>query len=294
MANKVKMKCAVCHATFKSSKPTQLLCDNCERKRRQERAAQEAAKPAAKPETSADAGGKPAWLAGAVVRAPDTDPVPALNQRPRPQPAGHDHDHPAPRAVGHVATPARPGKPQDRHDKLPKEARQAAAKAPRPPREHKEPLLPYAPTPEQIEQIEQRYRDLAQPEFDGIRTRIAHDLSLPKTIVKKVIATLLSREHLPSWWEMQRFDGTPEEQEQIKAAYEKYLPVPPLGVHKLIAQEIDMSPIKVYRGIRNVRLALGLPVYNPPETHPELAQAKEQADVLARERDVTPEASAAQ
>ncbi len=248
MGKQVKMKCATCHKAFKTNKSSQLLCDECERKRRLEKANAQlvAAKPIARAATPS--GARPAWLDGAVTTTverpkgiapgPTTTRPPQVNARANP---------PAP-AASPSATVAR-------------------VVSPKPKKEIKVPPKPPQPTPELVAAIEERYRTLAQPEFDGIRTQIAQEFGLPKSTIKTIVANLCKREHLPSWWDLQAYQGSPEDLERIKAAYLPYLPVPPIGVHRVLATELQLPPATIYHGIRTVRLALGLPTFNPPELH---------------------------
>src|ERR1700724_3252611 len=121
--------------------------------------------------------------------------------------------------------PAYPGNPRGGPRGKPKTPRPSAP--PRPKREKTPPPPPFTPTPEQVQQVEERYLELAQPaEFDGIRTQIAKELSIPKKAVKKIIKDLRARQNIPSWWELQTYKGSAEELEKIKALYEPYLPVP--------------------------------------------------------------------
>jgi hypothetical protein len=142
------------------------------------------------------------------------------------------------------------------------------AAPPKPKREKIPPPEPFNPTPEQITQVEQRYLELAIPtEFDGIRSQIAHELSIPKKAVKQIVKALREREHIPSWWETQTYKGDEEEKARIKSAYEPYLPVPPVGVHRKIADELDLKPGTVYQAIKTIRTEMNLPPYNDPELH---------------------------
>ncbi|HKT36976.1 MAG TPA: hypothetical protein VJR48_01305, partial [Ktedonobacterales bacterium] len=70
-------------------------------------------------------------------------------------------------------------------------------------RPHREKLAPFEMTDEMRATIERRYLELSQPvEFDGIRTRIASELNLPKPVVKQVVRELRAKRQLPSWWEL--------------------------------------------------------------------------------------------
>ncbi|GLV57260.1 hypothetical protein KDH_40960 [Dictyobacter sp. S3.2.2.5] len=164
------------------------------------------------------------------------------------------------------------------------------AAAPKPKREKTPPPEPFKPTLEQITQVEERYIALAQPsEFDGIRTQIAKEFSIPKKAVKKIIKDLRDRQNIPSWWEIQTYKGSQEELDRIKAIYEPYLPVPPVGVHKKISDELELKPGTVYQAIKAIRTEMNLPQYNDPKFHEEelaehikRAQAKKAAAEAAK------------
>jgi DNA-binding MarR family transcriptional regulator len=147
------------------------------------------------------------------------------------------------------------------------------------------------PTSEQIVQVEERYTQLAQPsEFDGIRTQISKELNIPKKAVKKIIKDLRDRQHIPSWWEVQTYKGSQEELDRIKEAYQPYLPVPPMGVHKEISEKLNLKPGTVYQAIKTIRIELKLPQYNDPKYHEEEIAAhikKLQAKKIAHEANET-------
>lgn len=152
--------------------------------------------------------------------------------------------------------------------KKPKQARPAPE--PKPKREKTPPPEPFTPTAEQISKVEERYTQLSQPsEFDGIRTQIAKEFDIPKKAVKKIIKDLRDRQHIPSWWEIQTYKGSMEELERIKNAYQPYLPVPPVGVHKEISEKLALKPGTVYQAIKTIRVELNLPQYNDPKYHEE-------------------------
>jgi hypothetical protein len=273
--SKLRVKCGKCGTVFKTNNTRQIYCNACTRQLHQEKIAAQA-KPASRPQP-ATIGAKPAWLnsAGAPAHATVTSPTPTHERRPaRPSPVSQAPEPRDPGVQKHEPEQSEGHSQGQPHGTKQKKPAKPASTPPKPKREPKPASEPFVVTDEQIALIEQRYIELAQPaEFDGIRTQIARELGIPKSVVKKAIATLRARDNLPSWWDLRGFDGTPEEQEQIRRAYERYLPVPPLGVHKIIAEEIQMPPVRVYLGIRSVRQAMGLPPYNPPESHPELASA---------------------
>jgi hypothetical protein len=152
----------------------------------------------------------------------------------------------------------------------PKPKASKPAQPPKPKREKIPPPPPFVPTPEQVTQVENRYLELAQPtEFDGIRTQIAQELAIPKTAIKKIIKDLRDRQDIPSWWELQTYKGSEEELARIKVAYEPFLPVPAVGIHKKIAEELNLKPGDVYQAIKAIRQELNLPQYNDPSFHEE-------------------------
>ena len=75
------------------------------------------------------------------------------------------------------------------------------------------------------------------------------------------------RQSIPSWWELQTYKGSSEELEKIRAAYVPYLPLPPIGVHKTIAEELTLNASDVYQAIKAIRLEMDLPQYNDPSLH---------------------------
>ena len=185
-----------------------------------------------------------------------------LNQRPR-QPM-----------TGSFGRGPQPGYGNDRRFEGKKGSKPPKAKAPKPStppkpkREKIPPPAPFAPTPEQIAQVETRYFELAVPtEYDGIRTQIAQELGIPRKAVKKIVKDFRERQSIPSWWELQTYKGSSEELEKIKAAYEPYLPLPPIGVHKTIAEELAFNPGDVYQAIKAIRVEMNLPQYNDPSLH---------------------------
>jgi hypothetical protein len=186
----------------------------------------------------------------------------SIGQRPR---------QPMEPGVGRGPRPGSPG--EARPEKRPSGGRPEKPKAakptpPKPKREKIPPPPPFKPTPEQVAQVEARYKELAVPaEFDGIRTQIAKELSIPKKAVKQIIKDLREREDIPSWWDMQTYKGDSEELEKIRAAYEVHLPLPPIGVHKQIADALSIKPGPVYQAIKLIRQEMDLPQYNDPALH---------------------------
>jgi len=214
---------------------------------------------------------------GAYREGPNRGPG---NYRPGgPSITGGIGQHPRQPIEGGFGRSSRPGfgnesRPERYRPDGKKGDKPAKAKVPKPPtppkpkREKIPPPAPFSPAPEQVAQVEARYLELAVPtEFDGIRTQIAQEIGIPKKAVKKIVKDLRERQSIPSWWELQTYKGSSEELENIKAAYVPYLPLPPIGVHKTIADELSLNPGEVYQAIKAIRLEMNLPQYNDPSLH---------------------------
>jgi hypothetical protein len=190
-----------------------------------------------------------------------------IGQRPRQPMEGGYPRGPRPGAVDEPRRDRYPGGNRGGRPEQ-KVKRPKPAAPPRPKREKIPPPKPFEPTDEQIKQVEERYLELATPtEFDGIRSQISKELEIPKKAVKKIVKELRDRQSIPSWWEMQTYKGDSEELAKIKAAYEPYLPLPPVGVHKTIADELSLKPSTVYQAIKAIRQEMNLPQYNDPSLH---------------------------
>ena len=290
MSGKVKMRCARCHKPFKASSAKQTLCAECEAKERKARAATRvapakpvAAPPAAKPKIVGP--GANILVPGMVPPPlpPSAAPHDGLEARDAQAPAGsmrrpeqvpgfgRDHDHGAPaHQHPHVQPqhPAHGSLDSASHGRAQPQQRGGQSRPPAQQRAKKEPAPVITLTAELRERIEARYHELAQPvEFDGIRTRIAAELEVPKSLVKKAVLELRAREQVPSWWELQGYRGSDDELGRIRTAYAPHLPLPVVGVHKQIAADLGLDPGSVYQAIRRIRAEMHLPQYNPPESH---------------------------
>ncbi|HKV83851.1 MAG TPA: hypothetical protein VJN88_04805 [Ktedonobacterales bacterium] len=283
--SKVKMWCARCGKSFKSAGAKQTLCPECEIKARRERTNEKAAsaKAAVTPAATIKAPKIVGPGAGILGATPTPGAIPAESGafgRPTPRADHDDHErrqsgHPSttPRDHHdeHAATHVAPGHPQtgknEQTEKRVKgNGRPAVERQPRPERPPRP--APFDLTDDVRGHIESRYLELAQPvEFDGIRTQIAGELSVPKHVVKQVIRELRAARQLPSWWELKSFTGSSTDLGRIHDAYLPYLPVPPVGVHKEIAERLGLDAASVYQAIRRIRAEMRLPQYNPPELH---------------------------
>jgi hypothetical protein len=272
-----KMRCAHCGKRFKQTNKKQVLCADCLAK---ERLARENA-PA-----QAQTGSGMATRSGPGTAAP---PITIVQATPPPEEAifgsqarnaerhsarGPQHASQA-QAEPPAATTPPAAKPATQQQPAKKPAQQE--KRTRPPRPAPK---PYELTDEMRAAIEQRYLELSHPvEFDGIRTRIADELKTPKPVVKQVVRELRARRQLPSWWELQAYKGSDETLERIRERYLPLLPVPPIGVHKQIASDLQMDAPQVYQAIRRLRAEMKLPQYNPPDSHTTDTAEPEQASV---------------
>ncbi len=204
------------------------------------------------------------YRVGGGMGLPDTieqrprQPITGPGRGPRPERPGGPGEQRPERRQG--------GRPSAQKEKAPRPKKPPAP--PKPKREKIPPPQPFQPTPEQVAQVEARYLELAVPtEFDGIRTQISKELGIPKSAVKKIVKALRERENIPSWWELQPYQGSAEELEKIKELYLPNLPLPPIGVHRQIAEQLSLKPATVYQAIKAIRQEMGLPQYNDPALH---------------------------
>jgi hypothetical protein len=274
MSGKVKMKCPRCGKHFKAAQMKQALCPECTAKERHARATSAAT--SARPTQPVGAPPPKIVGPGAAILIPELARV----QSPPAAPASTPPRHEAPPSPAHSHPAAAPHAKDGRSAKP---ARPAAPPSPlREPREKRPPTPPFVLTDELRARIEARYLELAQPiEFDGIRTQIADELSIPKAAVKQAVRALRAHLQLPSWWDLQAFTGTDADLARIRAVYEPLLPVPPVGIHKQIAADLGLEPVVVYHGIRRIRAEMRLPQYNAPELHPELPARSAEASSAA-------------
>jgi hypothetical protein len=264
--SKLKVKCASCGRMFAPSNMKQTLCLDCEKAQRAAKARRraEAAVPAQTQQPSAPLLQGP----GANVLRPDAAQMETVaDALASPSAAEILPAHKSSETAHEL-----PQQPEARaHPPAIQRAGRSGAKG-----QHKKSqrveLAPFMLTDELRQRIEARYLALANPvEFDGIRTQIAAELGIPKPAVREVVREVRRRRNMPSWWEAQGFSGSLADLERIKAAYTPYFPLPPVGVHREIAESLGLEPRTVYRGIRKIRAQMGLPQYNALEEHPDQA-----------------------
>jgi hypothetical protein len=232
--NKVKVRCAVCGKSFKTPSLKKTVCPSCEAEQKRARHQQPAAvtKPAVQTSSTLDV--------RAALRAAQENQGQFGAYRPPAPP-------PAPKPQGQRA--------------------EAKPKAPKPPREKKPRVQtkPFEPTPEQIAAIKDRYIQLAQPEFNGIRHQIANEMGIPLRVVKQAVKEVREEQEIPSWWDRGGAMPGPEDLEKIRAMYVPLLPEPEIGVHKRIAAALKLTNTSVYQAIGQIRTEMNLPRYNPRE-----------------------------
>lgn len=275
-----KMKCARCGKRFKQGNKKQVLCAEC---LAQERAAKKSAPQLIRPYTGYAVNSAPNHLDSGAR----TSGITIVETTPPPEVGGYgSNTRNAERRLPHAperasqtppVSPVPPAAPVPQRRAIattppPKAAPQPPRKPQAQPEKRVRPPRPTIPpfqlTDEMRASVEQRYLELSQPvEFDGIRTQIAGELSVPKPVVKQVIKELRASRQLPSWWELQAYKGNNETLERIRERYLPLLPIPPVGVHKEIASELQMEAPQVYQAIRRLRAEMKLPQYNSPETH---------------------------
>ncbi|HEU5349851.1 MAG TPA: hypothetical protein VFU63_14670 [Ktedonobacterales bacterium] len=277
-----KLRCARCGKRFKQANKKQIFCADCLAKERAARKnapqlmSSSAGRPASGMPRHSEAGSQSSETPGiTIVQATPPPEVGTFGSRARA--VEHQRLHPPERPAQPLKTASQPAAPAAREatpatpTPQAKPSPKAKTAQPQPEKRSHQPrptTPPFQLTDEIRAAIEQRYLELSQPvEFDGIRTQIAGELNVPKPIVKQVIREFRSSWQLPSWWELQAYRGTEDQLAHIRERYLPLLPVPPVGVHKQIASELQMEATQVYQAIRRLRAELKLPQYNPPETH---------------------------
>ncbi len=275
MSGKVKMRCARCGKAFKSAGAKHTLCPECESKERVARAAGKGISP--KPAVTPTRTQHPTIVGpGAGILVPDLappklpSPNPSQGETHPPVERQHSRDIrevrdtravPATQPVQHAVAEKLDHTPSLRN--TPKSANRE-----RPPKAASSQAPAFVLSDDLRARIEARYQELAQPvEFDGIRTQIATELSIPKPVVKRTVAELRKRLQLPSWWELQAYTGTADDLERIRSAYLPCLPLPEVGIHKHLAAQLALDPGLVYQAVRRIRAEMHLPQYNPPDAH---------------------------
>ena len=234
-----KVKCLRCGKWFKAADYRHTLCPSCSAADRAKKALTPpppARRPAAATATAAEQPGRIALLTAPPVPAAITIPIEAT-------PAPNGGAAPA----ANTATAVKTAAPTRRPMELSAEQRQA---------------------------VEARYLELAEPrEYDGIRGQIADELKLPKTLVKRAVNDLRQRLGRPSWWDTERSAIPSDVLEKVKVRYLALLaeqPLPPVGIHRQLADELGLTSLQVYRSIGRIRADLGLPKFNErPEEVPE-------------------------
>jgi hypothetical protein len=272
-----KMRCAHCGKRFKQTNKKQVLCADCLAKERLARKnapalAQTGSGAATRPGSGA------ATPAITIVQAtpPPEEAIFGSQARNAERHSTRELQRaPQPEAAPPAATTPPVAKPAPQQQ--PAKTSAPPEKRVRPPRPAPK---PYELTDEMRAAIEQRYLELSHPvEFDGIRTRIADELKTPKPVVKQVVRELRARRQLPSWWELQAYKGNDETLERIRERYLPLLPVPPIGVHKQIASDLQMDAPQVYQAIRRLRAEMKLPQYNHPDSHTSDAASSETVSI---------------
>jgi len=272
------MKCARCGKRFKQTNKKQVFCTEC---LAQDRAAKKSAPQLVRSSTGYGASGSSAHSTAGV----QTSGITIVATTPPPEVGGYGvHARNAERHAPHAMQPApQPTQPAAAPPvQKPLVAATAIPKVVAPPPSQKKPaapsekrvrqprpaIPPFQLTDEMRATIEQRYLELSQPvEFDGIRTQIANELTVPKPVVKQVIKELRASRQLPSWWELKAYKGNDETLERVRERYLPLLPVPPVGVHKQIASDLQIDAPLVYQAIRRLRAEMKLPQYNSPDLH---------------------------
>ncbi len=140
---------------------------------------------------------------------------------------------------------------------------------------------------EQLEQIELLYKAMLPLPNPDAHEVIGEKIGLEPRKVFFGINLVRQKMMLPKLqFPKRKLAISPDQLLAIKTLYEPMLPLPPIGIHKLIAAQLRMDEWRVHVGIRLVRSQMGLQRWNQ-EREDAPAEFKNQAAVAEKKDDTT-------
>ncbi|MDX2086110.1 MAG: hypothetical protein SFZ03_12070 [Candidatus Melainabacteria bacterium] len=111
--------------------------------------------------------------------------------------------------------------------------------------------------------IEKQYRDALPLPNPDIHELIGEALDIPPSKVFFGINLVRQKMKLPKLdYPKRKLAVTPDQMMAIQALYEPYLPVPPIGIHKILAKQLRMDEWRVHVAIGLIRKSMQLPRWN--------------------------------
>lgn len=120
---------------------------------------------------------------------------------------------------------------------------------------------------EQLAQIEEMYKKALPLPNPDIHEVIGKEIDLAPSKVFFGINLIREKMRLPKLeYPKRRLALTPEQLSAIETLYEGFLPLPPVGVHKIIAKQLKIEEWRVHVGIGLIRKNRNLPRWNEDRT----------------------------
>ena len=219
---------------------------------------------------------------------------PPRPQGPRPQGAGYG----PPRPQGNYGPPRPQGggfgppRPQGRPGGFgPPRGGRPGMRPGGPPRAPKKLLV----TKEQLVDIERLYRQALPLPNPDIHEVIGEQINLAPSKVFFGINLVREKMKLPKLeYPKRKLAVTPEQLMAIETLYEPYLPLPPLGIHKIISKQLRMDEWRVHVAIGLIRKNRNLNRWNedredlPPEMKESQRIAREEKEKAEKEKAAQP------
>lgn len=143
-------------------------------------------------------------------------------------------------------------------------------------------------TPEQLAEIEKMYKAALPLPNPDLHEVMAEKLDIPASKTFFGINLIRQKMKLPKLdFPKRKLAVSPDQLTAVQALYDSFLPMPPIGVHKIIAKQLKMDEWRVHVAIKLIRKSRNLPQFNEerqdvPDWIKELME-KNKADTARRE-----------
>jgi len=143
-------------------------------------------------------------------------------------------------------------------------------------------------TPEQLAEIEKMYKAALPLPNPDLHEVMAEKLDIPAGKTFFGINLIRQKMKLPKLdFPKRKLAVSPDQLTAVQALYDRFLPMPPIGVHKIIAKQLKMDEWRVHVAIKLIRKSRNLPQFNEerqdvPDWIKELIE-KNKADTARRE-----------
>ncbi|MBY0450022.1 MAG: hypothetical protein K2X01_05290, partial [Cyanobacteria bacterium] len=153
------------------------------------------------------------------------------------------------------------------------------------------PAKPLLVSREEIETIEKLYKTTLPLPNPDVHEVIGQQLDMKPSKVFFAINLIRQKMKLTKLdYPKRKLAVSPDQLTAIEALYEPYLPVPPIGIHKIISKQLRMDEWRVHVGIGLIRKNKNMPRWNeerddlPPGMKEQIEQQKIEKQRLAEEK----------